>query len=130
MDEIIRKVESEYRREDLPLIKPGDTVRVHWRITEFRRDNKTGAVDVKTRVQMFEGTVIALQGKGINRKIVVRKISHGVPVERIFPIHSPYLERLEVVNRAKVRKAKLYYLRHKVGRAARLKIIREHQGKR
>ncbi|NPB04598.1 MAG: 50S ribosomal protein L19 [Thermotogae bacterium] len=130
MDEIIRKVESEYKREDLPLIKPGDTVRVHWRIAEFRKDNKSGHVDVKTRVQVFEGVVIAIQGKGINRRIVVRKISHGVPVERLFPVHSPYLEKLEIVSRAKVRRAKLYYLRHKVGRAARLKIIRENQRKR
>ncbi|NPA80520.1 MAG: 50S ribosomal protein L19 [Thermotogae bacterium] len=130
MDEIIRKVEADYRRQDLPQIKPGDTVRVHWRITEFKEDPKTKSVDVRTRVQVFEGVVIALQGKGLNRRIVVRKISHGVPVERIFPIHSPYLEKLEIVNRAKVRRAKLYYLRHKVGRAARLKIIRENQGKR
>ncbi len=125
MDEIIRKVESEHFRRDLPEIKPGDTVRVHWRIVEFKRDNKTGAVEVKTRTQVFEGVVLGLQGKGLNRRVIVRKISHGIPVERIFPLHSPYLERLERVSRAKVRKAKLYYLRDKVGRAARLKTVRE-----
>ncbi len=125
MEEIIHKVEEEYKHKDLPEIKPGDTVKVYWKILEIKEDPKKKTRDVKMRTQVFEGVVLALQGKGINRKVLVRKISYGVPVERLFPLHSPYLEKLEVVSRAKVRRAKLYYLRDKIGKAAKLKVLRE-----
>ncbi|MEO0139495.1 MAG: 50S ribosomal protein L19 [candidate division WOR-3 bacterium] len=125
MEEIIHKVEEEYKRKDLPEIKPGDTVKVYWKILEIKEDPKKKTRDVKMRTQVFEGVVLALQGKGINKKILVRKISYGIPVERLFPLHSPYLEKLEIVSRAKVRRAKLYYLRDKIGKAAKLKVLRE-----
>lgn len=127
MEEIIHKIEEKYKRQDLPEIKPGDTVRVHWKILETREDPKKKTKEVKTRTQVFEGVVIGLQGNGINKKIIVRKISYGVPVERLFPLHSPYLEKIEVVSRAKVRKAKLYYLRDKIGKDAKLKLIRDQE---
>lgn len=125
MEEIIHKIEEEYKRKDLPEIKPGDTVRVHWKILEIRENPKKKTKDVRMRTQVFEGVVLGLQGKGINRKVLVRKISYGIPVERLFPLHSPYLEKLEIVSRAKVRRAKLYYLRDKIGKAAKLKVLRE-----
>ncbi len=125
MEEIIHKIEEKYKRRDLPEIKPGDTLRVHWKILEIREDPKKKTKDVRTRTQVFEGVVIGIQGKGINRKVLLRKISYGIPVERLFPLHSPYLEKIEIVSRAKVRRAKLYYLRDKIGKAAKLKIIRD-----
>jgi len=125
MEELIRKVEEGGIRTDLPEIKVGDTVRVSWKILEIKEDPKKKTRDVKTRTQVFEGVVLAIQGKGISKKILVRKVSYGVPVERLFPIHSPYLEKIEVVSRAKVRRAKLYYLREKVGREAKLQTLRE-----
>ena len=125
MEDLIRKAEEEGIRKDLPEIKVGDTVRVHWKILEIKEDPKKKTREVKTRTQVFEGIVLGVQGKGISKKILVRKISYGVPVERLFPIHSPYLEKLEVVSRAKVRRAKLYYLREKVGKEAKLRTIRE-----
>jgi LSU ribosomal protein L19P len=125
MEELIRKVEEGGIRTDLPEIKVGDTVRVSWKILEIKEDPKKKTRDVKIRTQVFEGVVLAIQGKGISKKILVRKVSYGVPVERLFPIHSPYLEKIEVVSRAKVRRAKLYYLREKVGREAKLQTLRE-----
>ncbi|MBI2452650.1 MAG: 50S ribosomal protein L19 [Parcubacteria group bacterium] len=100
------------RQESLPDIRPGDTVRVHQKIKEGSKE----------RLQVFEGVVLARKhGKGINATITVRKISSGVGVERIFPIHSPSLDKIEVVKRSKVRRAKLYYLRDTKGKKARLK---------
>ena len=95
-------------------IRPGDTVRVHVRIQEGD----------KARIQLFEGTVIALKRGGPRTTITVRKVSHGMGVERIFPLFSPWLEKVEVTGRHKVRRAKLYYLRDLSGKAARLKPIR------
>jgi len=93
-------------------VQPGDTVRVHQKIKEGEKE----------RIQIFEGVVLARKhGKGINATITVRKISQGVGVERIFPIHAPFVQKLEVVKRAKVRRAKLYYLRDAKGKKARLK---------
>ncbi len=125
MEELIRKVEEEGIRKDLPEIKVGDTVRVHWKILEVKEDTKKKTKEAKTRTQVFEGVVLGIQGRGISKKILVRKVSYGVPVERLFPIHSPYLEKLEVVSRAKVRRAKLYYLREKIGKEAKLQTLRE-----
>jgi large subunit ribosomal protein L19 len=101
--------------KELPEIRPGYTVKVYQKIKEGE----------KVRIQPFEGLVIARKhGKGINATITVRKISHGVGVERIFPIHSPLIEKIEVLKKHKVRRAKLYYIRHKAAKEARLKEIK------
>lgn len=101
-----------YLKPQMPDVRPGDTVRVHVRITE----------GVKERIQVFEGVVLAQKhGKGIEGTMTVRKISQGVGVERIFPLHSPLIEKIEVVKRTKVRRAKLYYLRDAKGKRGRLK---------
>ena len=99
-------------KKTTPDIRPGDTVRIHQKIVEGERE----------RIQIFEGVVIARKhGVGVNATITVRRVSKGYGVERTFPIHSPIIEKIEVVNRAKVRRAKLYYLRNAKGRKARLK---------
>ncbi len=109
--EIMKFVEEQQLKEDIPQFKAGDTVKVHVRITEGE----------KTRIQVFEGVVIR-RTRGQNRaSFTVRKISHGVGVERIFPLHSPNIEKIEVVRRGKVRRARLYYLRKKRGKSARIK---------
>ena len=114
-DELIRKVERSQMRDDIPSFKPGDTVKVHIQITEGG----------KTRVQVFQGIVIARRGSGLNEMFTVRKIgAGGVGVERIFPVHAPVIKKIEVVRLGKVRRAKLYYLRNKVGKAARVKELR------
>ncbi len=112
-----------YLKEDLPDIRPGDTVRVYQKIKEVAKKNKTSKKEVeKERIQSFEGIVLARKhGKGISSTITVRKIIDGVGVERIFPLHSPSIERIEIVSRGKVRRAKLYYLRKRVGKKAKLK---------
>ena len=109
--EIEKDLGAETREMDL---RPGDTVRVHVRITEGTR----------TRIQVFEGTVIRIRRGGPRTTFTVRKISFGVGVERIFPFHSPSLEKIEIKSRHKVRRAKLYYLRERRGKSARLKEIR------
>ena len=111
MNELLRSIEVGHLRDDIPDFQPGDTVRVHVRIVE-------GA---KERVQAFEGVVIARRGSGINETFIVRRVSYGVGVERCFPIHMPRIQRIEVVRRGKVRRAKLFYLRKLSGRAARIK---------
>jgi large subunit ribosomal protein L19 len=107
----IALVEQEQLKRDLPEFGPGDTVRVHFKVVEGGRE----------RVQAFEGVVVARRGGGLRETVTVRRISHGVGVERIFPLHSPRLERIEVVRRGRVRRAKLYYLREKVGKETRIK---------
>ena len=110
--EMLETQEKEKYGQELPRIDPGDTVRVHVRIVEGTRE----------RVQVFEGVVLALSGSSANRSITVRRIgAHGVGVERIFPLYSPRIEKFEVVRRAKVRRAKLYYMRNLTGKKARLK---------
>ncbi|QGP93054.1 50S ribosomal protein L19 [Neomoorella glycerini] len=108
---IIEALEKEQMRSDIPDFKPGDTVRVHVKVIEGNRE----------RIQVFEGTVIGRRGRGINETFTVRRVSYGVAVERIFPVHSPRLERIEVVRHGRVRRAKLYYLRGRAGKAARIK---------
>jgi large subunit ribosomal protein L19 len=101
-------------------IEPGDTVRVHVRIVEGKRE----------RVQVFEGVVIAINGSGSNRSITVRRIAaHGVGVERVFPLYSPRIDKFQVMRQAKVRRAKLYYLRELRGKKARLKVRRRRRPK-
>ncbi len=106
------KIETDQIKKDLPEIKPGDTVKVHQIIKEKNKE----------RIQVFEGVVIARKhGKGISSTITVRRISSDISVERIFPLHSPIIKKIEVVQRGKVRRAKLYYLREKIGKKAKLK---------
>ncbi|MEZ0343618.1 MAG: 50S ribosomal protein L19 [Caldimicrobium sp.] len=108
----IREIEKKHMRTDLPKISPGDTVRVYYRLKEGEE---------KERVQVFEGVVIRRRGSGLSATFTVRKVSFGVGVERTFPLHSPRIEKIEIVKRAKVRRARLYYLRERTGKAARLK---------
>ena len=105
---------EEQLRSDIPEFRPGDTVRVHVKVREGQRE----------RIQVFEGVVIRRRGSGISETYTVRKISYGVGVERTFPVHSPKVEKIEVMRRGKVRRAKLYYLRGLSGKAARIKEIR------
>ena len=108
-------VEKARLRDDLPEFWPGDNVKVHVRVIEGTR----------SRIQVFEGVVIARQGGGLRETFTVRKISFGVGVERIFPVHSPTVEEIEVTRRGKVRRAKLYYLRERAGKKARIKEKRD-----
>ena len=107
----VEKWEQERIRTDIPEFRPGDTVRVHHRIKEGDRE----------RVQVFEGVVIKIKRGGPRTTFTVRKISYGVGVEKIFPLHSPVIEKIEVKQRGKVRRSKLYYLRERVGKAAKVK---------
>lgn len=109
--EIIRSIEAEYLKSDLPVIYPGDTVRVGIRIQEGGKD----------RVQPYEGVVIAIRRANLNTTITVRRIFQGVGVERVFLLHSPLVANIQVLRRGKVRRAKLYYLRDRVGKATRVK---------
>ncbi|NDY42582.1 50S ribosomal protein L19 [Dissulfurirhabdus thermomarina] len=109
----LRRLEYEEMRMDIPEFRPGDTVRVHVKIQE---------TEEKERIQVFEGVVIGRQGGGLNETFTVRKISYGVGVERIFPLHSPRIEKIEVAAKGRARRAKLYYLRGLRGKAARQKI--------
>ncbi len=107
----ITAIEAAQMREDIPKFGPGDTVKVHYRVVEGNRE----------RIQIFQGVVLGRQNGGARETFTVRKISFGVGVERIFPVHSPKIAQIEVVTRGKVRRAKLYYLRDKVGKQARIK---------
>jgi large subunit ribosomal protein L19 len=111
-------VEQSRMRDDIPDFRPGDTVKVNVRVVEGTR----------SRIQVFEGVVIARKGGGLRETFTVRKISFGVGVERTFPVHSPVIESIEVARRGKVRRAKLYYLRDRVGKAARIKEKRDLVG--
>lgn len=116
---VIDQVEAREMKEKPPEVRPGDTVRVHMRIVEGEKE----------RIQVIEGVVIRIRGGGIRRTVTVRKISFGVGVERIFPIHSPRVEKIDVVKHARVRRAKLYYLRELRGKAARLKEVQVRKPK-
>ena len=109
--DIIRAIEQQQIRNDVPEFGIGDTVRVHYRITEGNRE----------RIQVFQGVVIRRQGASARETFTVRKISFNVGVERTFPVHSPKIDHIEVTRRGRVRRAKLYYLRDKVGKAAKIK---------
>ena len=108
--DLLTLVEKEQIRKDIPEFRPGDTVRVHTKVVEGSRE----------RIQVFEGTVIARKGSGLKETFTVRKISYGVGVERIFPVNSPRIDKIEVVKKGKARRAKLYYLRKLRGKAARI----------
>ncbi|ADE56692.1 MULTISPECIES: 50S ribosomal protein L19 [Aminobacterium] len=111
----IKLVEKKYMKNEVPEFRSGDTVRVHVKVTEGARE----------RIQVFEGVVIARKHGGVNETFTVRKISNGVGVERVFPIHCPSIDKIEVKRLGKVRRAKLYYLRKLSGKAARIKERRE-----
>jgi len=111
MQEIIEKIEQEQLKAEVPQFNVGDTVRVHDRIKEGNKE----------RIQIYEGTVTCIQGHGIRSTFTVRKISNGVGVEKTWPIHSPFVAKVEVVRFGKVRRAKLTYLRDRIGKAAKVK---------
>jgi large subunit ribosomal protein L19 len=109
--DVITNLEREQMRIDLPAFRPGDSIRVHTRIKEGDKE----------RIQIFQGVVIRKRKGGLGATFTVRKISYGVGVERIFPLHSPNIDRIEVLTRGKVRRARLYYMRKLRGKAARIK---------
>lgn len=109
--DIIRAIEQQQIKQDLPEFHVGDNVKVHYRITEGNRE----------RIQVFQGDVIRRQGESVRETFTVRKISFSIGVERTFPAHSPKIEKIEVTRKGDVRRAKLYYLRNKVGKAAKIK---------
>jgi large subunit ribosomal protein L19 len=108
-------IDTRNQRDDVPDFAPGDTLKVHVRVVEGSRE----------RVQVFQGVVIRRQGDGVRETFTVRKVSFGVGVERTFPVHSPIWAKIEVVTRGDVRRAKLYYLRDRVGKAAKIKEKRD-----
>ncbi len=103
-------IEQDYLKKDIPPFRPGDTVRVYVKVVEGGRE----------RIQVFEGTVLRRRGSGLSETFTVRRVSYGVGVERTFLVHSPRLDKIEVKKRGKVRRARLYYLRDRVGKAARI----------
>jgi len=112
---ILDSLDAASLRDDIPEFRPGDTLKVHVKVVEGNR----------SRVQVFQGAVIRRQGEGVRETFTVRKVSFGVGVERTFPVHSPILDKIEVVSRGDVRRAKLYYLRDLRGKAAKIKEKRE-----
>lgn len=112
--DLVKVIENEQLRSDIPAFNVGDTVKVHVKVIEGNRE----------RVQLYEGVVMKRQGGGLSETFTVRRISYGIGVERTFPLHSPRLDKIEVVRRGKVRRAKLNYLRGRVGKRAKIKEIR------
>ena len=115
MSKLVTDLGDAIKRTDLPEFRAGDTIKVHVKVIEGSR----------SRVQVFQGVVIRIHGSGVGRTFTVRKVSFGVGVERTFPMHSPIFEKIEVVTRGDVRRAKLYYLRNLRGKAAKIKERRE-----
>jgi large subunit ribosomal protein L19 len=108
---VLDQITQDYKRDDIPEFKVGDTLRVHVKIIEGQRE----------RIQVFEGYVLKRQHGGVNETFTVRKLSNGIGVEKTFPLHSPKIEKIEVVRKGKVRRAKLNYMRQRTGKAARIK---------
>jgi len=117
MTNIIDVLEAEQLKQDLPVLRPGDTVQVHVKVVEGTRE----------RIQIFEGVVIKIKGGGIRETFTVRRVAYGVGVERTFPLHSPRIDKIVVKRHGKVRRAKLYYLRNLTGKAARIKEVRRNK---
>ena len=111
---ILNSVVQPYIKPDLPDMRPGDTVKAHVKVREGGKE----------RIQIFEGLVIAVRYGGVQKNLTIRKVSSGVGVERTFPVHSPNVDKFEITRKGKVRRAKLYYIRDKVGKAARIKELR------
>ena len=109
--DLMQAFTEKYKKAEPPVVAVGDTVRVHLKVKEGNRE----------RIQVFEGTVIAKKHGGIEETFTVRRVSYGVGVEKVFPVHAPSIEKIEVVRHGKVRRAKLYYLRSRVGKAAKVK---------
>ena len=109
--DLMQAFTEKYKKAEPPVVAVGDTVRVHLKVKEGNRE----------RIQVFEGTVIAKKHGGIEETFTVRRISYGIGVEKVFPVHSPAIEKIELVRHGKVRRAKLYYLRGRVGKAAKIK---------
>ncbi len=107
----LKLIEKSSMKNEVPVLCIGDVVKVHVRIKEGE----------KTRIQIFEGTIIAKKHGGVNETFTVRRVAHGCGIERVFPVHSPSVEKVEIVRKGKVRRAKLYYLRDRVGKAAKVK---------
>ena len=114
--DLVKVLSEQQLKSDLPALKIGDTVKVHAKIKEGNRE----------RIQVFEGIIIAKKHAGVNQTVTVRRISHGVGVEKTFPIHSPMIEKVEVVKRGAVRRAKLNYMRERTGKAAKIKVKEEN----
>lgn len=108
---IIEKITMEYTNKPIPAFRIGDTVRIHYKVVEGGKE----------RIQPYEGIVISKKGNGISKNVTVRKVSYGVGVERIFPVYSPRIDKIEIIKRGKVRRAKLYYLRDRTGKSAKVK---------
>ena len=115
MSRLIDQIDQTSRRTDVPAFRPGDTVKVHVKVVEGNR----------SRIQVFTGVVIARSGDGVREAFTVRKVSFGVGVERTFPVHSPIIDKIEVITRGDVRRAKLYYLRDLRGKKAKIKELRD-----
>ncbi len=113
MNPLVHKIQAAQLRKDLPEFRPGDTIRVHVRLKEAEGE--------KERIQAFEGVVISVRGRSASASFTVRRVSFGIGVERIFPLHSPSISSIEVVGKGNVRRARLYYLRNLKGKAARIK---------
>ena len=109
--DLIKALTNEQLKENAPVLNVGDTVKIHNKIKEGNRE----------RIQMFEGTIIAKNGGGISETFTVRRVSYGCGVEKTFPVHSPNVEKVEIIRRGKVRRAKLYYLRDRVGKSSKVK---------
>ncbi|WP_037919718.1 50S ribosomal protein L19 [Sulfurihydrogenibium subterraneum] len=120
MHHLIREVEERYLPKDIPQFRPGDTVRLHLKVKEGEKE----------RTQIFEGLVIRVRGSGLGKTFTVRKVSYGVGMERIFPIACPSIQKIEVVKRGIVRRAKLYYIRNLKGKSARIKELKEWEIKK
>lgn len=108
---IIKEITDQYLKENLPDFRPGDTVKVHVKVVEGEKE----------RIQVYEGVVLKRQGTGATETFSVRRVAYGVVVERTFPIHSPRIDKIEVIRRGRVRRAKLYYLKDRTGKAARIR---------
>ena len=115
MNSIVNSISQEFLRKDLPDFTAGDRITVHYKIKEGNKE----------RIQQFQGDVIQRRNSGIDESFTVRKISNGVGVERIFPMNSPYIDKIEVNRRGKVRRARIFYLREQIGKAARIKELRK-----
>ncbi len=111
MMDLVRAIEKEHEKNEFPDFGPGDTVKVHTRVVEGQKE----------RIQIFEGTVLQIRGSGTGKTFTVRKVSGGIGIERIFPYHSPGVAKVEVVRKGRTRRAKLFYLRNKKGKAAQVK---------
>jgi large subunit ribosomal protein L19 len=116
--ELIQKIEAGQKKAEVPAFKVGDTVKVHFKIVEGKTE----------RIQVYEGLVICFKNSGVGRTFTVRKNSYGVGVERVFPLHSPRIADVELVRPGKVRRAKLYYIREKIGKAAKIKTLITKKG--